>query len=185
MGAQPEATLAWVRSLPAGSVERERWTEEAILHVKLEQKLALFNELSPEGQRLAVTQVVHSFGKDSAAAQKWASSLPLGPARNEAWRTLGMLANKPLDLPPGPDRDAMLHGRAIGFGERLAEPSFALVMQISDPVRRRDAFDDAMQDLTEGPWGQKEKARAWMEQADIPEDWKQPWRLPASAATPR
>ena len=58
-------------------------------------------------------------------------------------------------------------------------------MQISDPVRRRDAFDDTMQDLTEGPWGQKEKARAWMEKADIPEEWKQPWRLPASGATPR
>jgi hypothetical protein len=184
MRAQREATLAWIRSLPPGA-NRERFTEDAIWQVPIDQKLALFNELSPEAQQRAADSVIYGFAKNHDAAQKWAASLPSGPARAAAWYQLGMNIPDPLDLPAGPDRDAMLHGRSMGFGVRLADKSLPLALQISDPVRRRDAFDDVMENLIEGPYGQVDAARAWMEKADLPEDWKRPWRTSPTPATPR
>jgi hypothetical protein len=56
--------------------------------------------------------------------------------------------------------------------------SLDAAVQIDDPDLRRDAFDNAMERYTAErgieSWGTE--ARAWLEKADVPEEWKHPWR---------
>ena len=177
-----DATLAWIRSLP-DPADRQRLTELAILSANPQQKLSLFADLPPEAQQRWASNVAINLGADG---RRWAESLPSGPARENAWRGLGTSPQQPIDLPPGPDRDAMLQGRSLPTGERKPAQSLDLILQISDPIRRRDAFDDAMEFYVE-TLGEHMAAetREALEKADFPEDWKRPWRTSRALATPR
>jgi hypothetical protein len=86
---------------------------------------------------------------------------------------------EPFDLPSGPDRDAMLFGRASGTGFTPVGSTLNTIQQIGDPTLRRDAFDQAMEqymiEYKRLPdYGVQ--ARAWLEKADVPEEWKRRWR---------
>jgi hypothetical protein len=175
------ATLAWIQSLPEGP-NRESLLLMAACQGNLDrpQALALLSELAPENAPQAALYLAYRFKDDPAAGRAWAESLPPGPTRAAAWRNLGMVASVTPDLPPGPDRDAMLYGRRGSNNGMVLNPSTRLDMtlQIGDPVMRRDAFEDALEYYT-GPdmsFYYPNEARAWLEKADVPEEWKQRWR---------
>jgi hypothetical protein len=119
---------------------------------------------------------VSRFGENLDGARAWVESLPAGPVRAAAWRALGQSAM--FDLPPGPDRDAMLGGRAFGTGARTSPISqLETIAKIEDPVLKRDLFDEAMESsaqFTASDWLQQ--SMDWMETADVPDEWKRDWR---------
>jgi hypothetical protein len=109
--------------------------------------------------------------------------------REEAWAAFGAPRAEPVPLPPGPDRDAMLRGMASAHATFAPVQALERVMEIGDAALRRRTFDDVFWQLNRGPidlghggWmsGASETAlraaRAWLEAAKIPEDWKQAWR---------
>ena len=178
--AQPEATIAWLRSLPPGT-DRERLTELAVTwELIADDAVALFASLSPEAAARTAYQVAQKFQGKLEEGRAWAETLPPGRARSQAWRALGASVNKPLDLPPGADRDAMLSGLATGESRR-SDPVDALqhVMQIGDVPLRHDVFDQVM----ERSIGTEAYARpilGWLETADVPQEWKSRWREAAA-----
>ncbi len=171
------ATLQWIRGLPAE--DRNRLSEQALLYVKPPQNLELFSELSPESQARAARSIIHSFGYNAPEkAQKWIESLPAGRVRENAWYGYGVSQSVLADIPPGPERDAMLHGRSLGSGTREVETDLGVVLQIGDQTRRRDAFDQVMQMYLETFTNQTDRARKALEASAFPENWKQAWRAP-------
>lgn len=172
---QPEKTLAWLRSLPPGP-ERERLIETATLALKdVDQSVALFSSLSPEAAARAAFGVALKF-RGSDRGPQWAGSLPPGLARLRAWEGIGEQASKALDLPPGPDRDAMLSGLAQS-NTSLNKPIFALehVMQIANPVLRRDIFEEVVEFNI--PFESRVKqVSEWLDSSTAPEEWKRRWR---------
>jgi hypothetical protein len=174
----PKATVAWINSLPPGP-DRDRYSEHAVSMVSAtsDLKKALFNKLAPDAQERTTTSILWSI-ENIDAARTWVESISSDKVRRAAWYRLGQKATAPFDMPPGPDRDAMLHGRITGFGARIPEESFKLNVQISDPVVRRDAFDAAMEHFNHPAVHQGDEARAWMEKADLPDEWKRRWRVP-------
>jgi hypothetical protein len=175
---KPEETMAWIRSLPPGP-DRERMLVWSVGYMKTpEQGIAVFNELPPEAATRAVHSVVSRFKEDSDGARAWVESLPQGPARIAAWHSLGSMTSTPIDLHPGPERDAMLSGRAFGMGVGAGPiPRLELISQIDDSVVKRDLFDQAIElnaQINPSDWLQQ--SLDWMEKSDLPEDWKRSWR---------
>jgi hypothetical protein len=174
----PAAALAWLQQLPPGS-DRDAIYQLAVTATPdRAQALDLFSQLPAASAAAVAESLAQSFRDDLEGGCAWAASLPAGPARAAAWQGIGSAASTPIDLPPGPDRDAMLYGRLFASGEKLAEKSLEITTQISDPTRRRDAFDEVMEMYTAGIFpGQVDKAREWMENSSaLPEAWKIPWR---------
>jgi hypothetical protein len=173
----PDATLAWLRSVPSGP-ERD---SVAAASVKVAQTsaslLAIYGLLSPAQQTEAAPRVMAGlYQRDPAAARNFASQLPAGETREHVWRTAGRFATAPLELPAGPDRDAMFDGLAIRHAADPAQAS-GYLLQIADPAMRRRAFDHVMwQSLREAPADKAAAARQWLESADVPAEWKQAWR---------
>jgi len=190
MQQKPDATLAWVRTLPAGA-ERERYLELAITHAQEPAKvMSLVTELPPEAAARAaaaiVSRLVH---RDFPKAQQWAESLAPGPAREAAWVGLGAARGEPLPTAARTDRDAMLSGIALQHATGAPGEALNRALEITDPQRRRRAFDDVLaevfrgpRDLGHGAWhsGPSESiqsaAREALEQAPVPEEWKREWR---------
>jgi hypothetical protein len=189
LSSKPDAALAWIRALPTGA-ERERYLEFAITRAPDLAKVKPFiAELSPEAATRAAGRIASRLAYQQAAqAQQWAESLS-GPMREAAWTAIGSTRTEPLPLPPGPDRDAMLSGLAIARAQQAPEQALDRVLEIRDPALRRRTFDDVLWKLNRGPVdlgggasmrGATETARAaasaWIERANIPEDWKRAWR---------
>lgn len=178
---KPEETLAWVRSLPAGA-DRERMLELSVDYLKTaEQRVALFNELPPDAALRSAGSVARRF--DSVKeGRAWVESLPSGPTRLEAWRGLGGIdSTAPVDLPSGPERDAMLSGRAFSMSGRPTPiPNLELIAQIGDPAVKRELFDQAMDRSAQyaGSNWMKQSLEE-LEKTDFPEEWKQSWRAMA------
>ena len=173
---KPEATLAWLRALPAGG-DRDRVVELAVMLCRhRDQALALFLTLPADAAARTAEKIANLFSEDPKRGREWAASLPAGPARAQAWAGLGAFPDKTFDLPPGPDRDALLSGTLHRSGvvpppaERLAP-----LLEIGDPVLRRDMLDEWMESYIFGG-GNVDEARAALEAAGIPDDWKQRWR---------
>jgi hypothetical protein len=166
------AALAAIRIQPAGP-ERDRLLLLAIARQDLSQasKPEVFADISAEAQPFAAARIAAKFGKTLDRGIAWARALPPGPARLAAWEELGFYAETPVDLPPGPDRDAMLLGR-FSHGGRIQsqDPKLDLVLQIGDSATRREAFDAIMRFSDRKP-GLKE----WMKTAAVPEEWKERW----------
>jgi hypothetical protein len=155
LSTKPDETMAWIRSLPPGQ-ERERMLELAASSAKTpEQSIAIFKELSPQAAARTAASVVFSFNTDVDGARSWIESLP-----------------------PGPERDAMLSGRAFGMGVRSSPISqLEIIAKIDDPTLKRDLFDQSMQssaDFESSDW--LKQSLEWMETANVPEEWKQEYR---------
>ena len=174
---QPAATLAWVRSLPAGA-ERDRFLELAATSGKdFEQTLGLFSELPAEAAPRVANRLGAFFQSEPERVQKWAASLPAGPAREEAWQGIGAVTKEELPLPAGADRDAMLSGMIRTFqNEKTTEQALALAVKIGDAQLRRDVIDEAMDDAVNLHPDKAEAALALLEKVSIPDEWKQRWR---------
>lgn len=176
--AKPEDTMAWIHSLPPGS-ERERLLELSVAYTKTtEQGTALFNELEPDAATRTAALFAARFDNVSSG-RAWVESLPPGPARIEAWRGLGAIDSEgSIDLPPGPERDAVLSGRAFTFAGRSTPiPRLELISQISDPTLKRDLFEQALEESAPfAGTSYLRQALDLLESSDFPEDWKQSWR---------
>lgn len=174
---KPEETLAWIGALPAGP-DRDRLLESAInAKLKLEQALQLFSSLTPEAAARTAASMAAKFTNDLARGEEWASALPAGAAREQAWAGLGQIGGEKITPPSGADRDAYLSGRVNGSGLRGAE-KLDVALQISDPVKRRDVMDEYIEGF--GKFAAKE-TRAWLDTAQVPEDWKIRWRATLDA----
>jgi hypothetical protein len=189
MRENPDATLGWVRGLPPGR-ERERYLEMIVAAGSDGAKLQpLLSELSGEAAVRAAGKLASNLGyKDFEKAREWAASLPMGASREAAWIALGAQRTEPLDLPPGPDRDALFSGMATGQYHSAPVKSLERVLQIENPALRRRTFDDVMAMITRGdlelgynarvhgvPASELEKVQAWLATAKVPGDWKEPW----------
>ena len=188
LGAKPEATLAWLRALPAGP-ERERYLEFAVSTMP-DHRLAqpLVAELPLEAATRAAGSIAGRLAYEKMEdARQWAESLA-GTLRAAAWTAIGRTRSEPLPLPPGPDRDAMLSGLATAQAVMAPVKSLDHAIEIGDAALRRRTFEDVMWKLNRGPidlgggaWesGASESAlaaaRAWVERAKIPEDWRRAW----------
>ena len=156
---QPDAALAWLRALPAGA-DRDRYLEHAILRAA-----------------------------DPAIVQPLVAQLPPeAAARAAAWMALGATRSEPLPLPPGADRDAMLCGMATAQATREPEKALNRVLEIRDLALRRRTLGDVFWELNHGPTdlgngvstggaseAARSAARAWLERARIPVEWKREW----------
>jgi hypothetical protein len=172
---QPEATLAWLRTLPPGA-ERDRVTELAVNSCRdVDQALALFATLPAENAARTAGGIVAKFGGDAARAHQWVTALPPGPARLAGWAGLGALPNAKFDIPVGPDRDAYLTGTLHRSGlVPKPEERLATIAEVSDSVLRHDLFDEVMEEH-DGGW-QSDDAEAALANAPFPDEWKQRWR---------
>lgn len=179
---KPEATIEWLRALGPGP-ERTRLIELAALAADKNADIESLVADLPEGAAgRVVTRVTMSMRDDQERVQRWAGDLPAGPARDAAWRSVGLFAKSPtLSLPSGPDRDAMFDGVAQRHRNDVAQ-GWRYLQQIDDPDRRRQAFDDMIRDIrpSQDYWIPDDKSvpifREWMENPEIPEEWKKPWR---------
>jgi hypothetical protein len=179
----------WLRTLPAGA-ERERLCELAIqANPKSAELSSLLAEISPDGVARAVGSIVAYSRDDAARLEQLQSELPAGVAREAYWRAMGVTAREPLPGPTGPERDAMLTGM-IGRSGQTPAQAWGLIEQMEDPQRRMNAFDDMMYNLrpqendeyrADAP-ARHEAFRQWLENADVPEEWKSPW-MPLLKAT--
>ncbi len=174
--ANPEKTLDWIRALPDG--QRNKYTHIALIASRTsDMALSLYEGLPPDARASASGIVASRFGSDIAKGRAWIETLPAGLVRENAWTALARNLPEPFDLPPGPDRDAMLAGNMFRSGTVDHERSLGLILKIDNRESKRDALEAGMEYFTGGFFGGSyaEKARAWLEKADLPEDWKRPW----------
>jgi hypothetical protein len=130
--------------------------------------------LLPAEKRVGAGVVASRFS-DATKGRAWVETLPPGKERESAWEELGKRMPNPIDLPPGPDRDAMLTGNATRFGTVDPVRGLNVVLQIGDMEKRRTALDLAMESFTSTSGTTKNEAHTWLKAADIPAEWKQPW----------
>jgi hypothetical protein len=180
---KPEATMEWLRALSPGP-ERTRLIELAALAADKNADIeSLVADLPEDAAGRVVKRVAMSMRDDQERIQRWAGDLPAGPARDAAWRAVGLTAKAgTLSLPPVPDRDAMFDGVAQWHRDDVAQ-GWSYLQQIDDPDRRRQAFDDLIRDIRppQDYWLPDDKRvrifREWMANTEIPEEWKKPWRM--------
>jgi hypothetical protein len=171
-----EQTLDWLKSLPPG-IQRDRLVEESVSRVFKDEHFQLLEGLRPGLGPQIAGQKTRLCGVNVEKMQDFARSLPPGPEREAAWMVIGERAKDLIEVEPGPDRDAMLRAmvRARG-GDRTLEEKIDLVSEISDPEKRRDAFDDLAfiieRTREDSENRQMEKLLAM---PGVPEDWKQLW----------
>ena len=184
--AKPAETLRLVAKLPPGE-ERDRFFNQlAVSNQSSERTLtelkSVFPTLPIEAQLILVRRILRGENADTS----FVSTLT-GEVRAEALRTLGASKGPEHPTPPGPDRDLQLDGYA--YGTARVNPSKALdaTMQISNPELRQRSFDDVMWSISRGtiplPGGTSysepsdviSKAREWLENANVPEQWKARW----------
>jgi hypothetical protein len=179
MGAKSSESIEWIKKLPVGP-ERTRYIEKAIEYSSVSgpELLALTNELSVESQARVSVIRMRKFGYDAEKLQEFAGSLPAGSVREAAWREIGKRWIHSLPNMPGagPDRDAMLDGMALSNAYNFSS-GFPRIQQITDPVRRRGAFDDLALSLDyySAITGQ-DAIQELMDSPDVPAEWKKPWR---------
>ncbi len=177
MSKKPEATISWLNTLPFGP-ERDRMTSLLITAAKADQAIQLFNTLPPEARRDGAYKIASKLTHDPKRGTEWIATLPAGLVRERAWYAFGQIDTGKYGPSPGRDRDAFLSGQAFRFGVTDPEYSLNTMLKIANPTKRREVFDSAMQRHTtsQSPtW--PENARAWMEHADIPDEWKTKWRV--------
>ena len=168
-------TLAWVLSQPA-STERDAMLRNGIWGGRgvtpFEEKLQIYDELTPQGQTAAMWEMVESSTRngDFSRVEPWVKSLPAGAARQAAIRALvtWQTATAPdridtivSDWPAGQDRDAVMRGIVPSL---YSNPQRALnfARQVADPVARELVFDRIARS-----WINQDKpaARAWIASA--------------------
>ncbi len=188
LSAKRKETLEWLQALPAGP-ERDRFVEAAVRGVDGESMETLFLELPPEAAiRCAGMVASRLAAKDVERAQEWASSLADPDGRAAAWKAIGGGREEPLAIPSGPDRDAMLTGMALARATAKPEDAFARMLEIDDPTRRRETFDDILSlvfrdpvEIAPGvtmaatPESTVQAVREWVKNSNVPDEWKHDW----------
>jgi hypothetical protein len=195
----PEATVAWVETLPAGA-ERDRLMERALLErvtnippEKLfkdqnECAMQLFDQLTPEAKLRAAAQIGNSLAgrrdlddlrtitalfSDEPSQLRAVSAALQDIGWENAAKAEKLFADFTKNLPPGPAYDAATSGLAIGI-RQSADIALTRAMNISDPALLRSTIDSIMCD-----WIQfkPREAQKWLSQAQsFPADWVKTWQ---------
>jgi hypothetical protein len=185
----PQETFARLAALPPGA-QRDRLLEcafmESLWHTPGKQLYAdndamarTFYKALPEESQVAKAwlfgQKRAEFGvvEDVAA---WSREFPSGLARSNAIAGVMSATRDPARVEEmlgkfsaGPDRDAALRGLAVS---QSAPAGVERALNITDTVVRRDTLESIVPRwlTTDSP-----AARAWVQKATIPEEWKQEW----------
>lgn len=171
---QPDAAVAFVRSLPAGP-ERDRYIQQIVLAASDKPAVAAFISELPASPLIASVQLSKLMGQDRAKAEEYVRQLPPGPAREFAWNQFGQSLTEPLDIAAGPDRDAMLQGMARREWNN-PEGAWIRLREISDPVLRQKAFDDLACSLAfPEQYVHRPPVSKLLELPGIPQEYKEPW----------
>jgi hypothetical protein len=171
-GSDRDKTLTWLRSQPP-SAKRDSLLMEGTWGGSMEQRCAIYAELTPESRKRAVGNVIEAYfgirgGTGVSEAESWVKGLPAGPERVAGVQALVSLQlnNKPErvdsiaeEWPAGPERDAAFRGisTAISYNDPARGLEFA--RRISSPDVRSNAFAQIA-----GSWLYRNEtaARAWI-----------------------
>lgn len=169
-------TLAWLKSVPAGP-ERDRLIETALYSAANRPEVRdLVLELPTESAARGASICVLVLTDDPPARETFAANIPPGPVREAAWRAVGIRSTEPIDLPLGPDRDAMLQGM-VTMNYHKPERAWNLLQQINDPQRQLEAWDDVALILSSPSIpGYGDHLQTWCNLPGMPEEWKRPWK---------
>lgn len=166
-----EKTLAWVRAQPRSS-ERDTMLNAGIWSDTAEQKIEIFNEITPAGQATAAAEMVgSSFNNGTGNMEPWVKTLPAGAARRTAIQVLAshQASNAPESLdtladawPAGADRDAALTGLLWSVTQNDPRRALDFARRVGDPAARESALEWAADS-----WLYKDAAaaRAWVSSA--------------------
>lgn len=180
MWAKPEAVLGWLHAQPPGAA-RDTAVVQTLRAMRDEREMIpLLAMLPPDAAPQGAEIIAGRFKSlNSGSATEWAASLPTGPTRTAAWTGYGkaMFGEKPPNVPPGPDRDAMLRGmtQSSFYSHFSPERPMEHALEISDPALRQQTFDELMSGWVKNPQ-HRESAAPWLERAAIPQEWKARWR---------
>ena len=147
-----EKTLAWLRSQPA-STERDGMLKSGLWNGPLEQRLEIYNELTPASQKGAISNIINGFGEKGetgmSAAETWVKGLPASDARCAAVESLaGRVTDNTPDRidafteawPAGPEHDAALLGISNSVTQNDPKRGLDFATRIADPQTRFKAF---------------------------------------------
>lgn len=169
LDSQPDATLAWMQSLPPGAVRDQAYELAVAATGDLDLALKLFSTLGPEASARAAYGMSKRFADKPELARDWIEGLPSGPVRFQAMAGLGASVRtaEPSNIE---DRDAWLSGLI-----EMAPTAFAAlkqVIKISDPKLRKDVFDEIFKSVHGTPEARNRVIDYWMEEAGLSEEWK-------------
>ena len=185
IGEDPAAATAWARALSPGAV-RERaqqaLAEDLIGSADFASAIRSYAAgADRDTSGLLAERLASTFAtKDVSAAAEWSLSLPAGPARFRAIKSVSneLLTNDPAaamawfaQLAAGPDRDA--GASALAAQTICADPGAAIewVAQIDDPKARADAAEAVFRTWT---WTDPQGARTWLRGLiGVDERWKE------------
>ena len=134
-------TLNWVQTLPPGP-DRDRYLELTMRFVNPDLLAGLVTQLPIDAAKLAAQMYASPYGSEPQIA--WAMTLS-GDVRLAALAAIGARINDlrelPIQVPPGPDRDAILRGMALKENQ---EPQVAqeVAKRIGEPKLRQQVLDD-------------------------------------------
>ncbi len=184
MAADPVAVTRWIANLTDES-QRTSMASAALGTLGLDPQMAvdLFRLLPAESRSWGAGVVASRFSANPEEGVAWCATLPAGPVRERAWQTLGWSLPVIPDGVTGSDRDAFLVGYVksaplsySSSGAIQDTRRWDLIMEIQDPVLRHDVFETVIGGALDAKSESKSRqARAWLEKANVPEDWKQKW----------
>ena len=163
-----EKALVWVRAQPRSS-ERDTMLNAGIWSGSAEQKVEIFNELTPAGQATAAAEMVESSSRNGTGSMEpWIKALPAGAARRAAIKTLAshQAGNAPESIdtladtwPAGADRDAALTGLLWSITQNEPRRALDFARRMGDPAAREYLLESAA-----GSWFRQDEtaARAWI-----------------------
>jgi len=171
---QPEAVIAFLRSLPAGP-ERDRYIQQTVWSAGDKPAVQSFMSELPMTPYIMQAQLSR-IGSDVPKAEEYVKQLPQGSLRELGWRQLGSRLTEPLPVEAGPERDAML----LGMAQRNlnnAEALWSRLSEIGDAGRRKQAFDDLACKIAFPPPGfEYQSLSELLSLPAVPEEYKAPWR---------
>lgn len=161
----------WLRAQPA-SPGRDTLLRDGIWRGTVDQKLALYAELTPESQASEVWTLVSGMNReDPKRAEAWVAALPAGPKRSAA--ILSLVSGQAQAAPdrtdiitnawaPGPDRDAALRGVAGSLASNDPLRAIAIANQVTNVTSREIVLEDIARS-----WLRRDEtaARAWIARA--------------------
>jgi hypothetical protein len=145
-----EGALAWLREQPL-SPERDALLGEGLYSSTLEQRIAIYNELTPEARIDKMRAIILGGYKanDLQGTEKFVEGLPAGLERTRAVESLVGLqvdgdtarADQIISAyPPGPERDAAAMGAVNALSQKNQQRALECASQIGDSTRREEAY---------------------------------------------
>jgi hypothetical protein len=139
----PDATVAWLRSLPEGPARDDVYEIAAGTSPHPKTALQLFSELPPDAASRAAFDIAKRFAVHPEVGLNWIESLPPGAVRQRAFAGFGAsgFGEEPSRIE---DRDAWLSGRVQTMHSHYGLKE---AVKISNPTLRKDMVELIFQDF--------------------------------------